>query len=67
MPRKAPKHLGSRTSSHPKSSDVILHPRQPQGQLAICANVAINEVLQDGGHVAAFKAEAAQYFLGDGV
>ena len=46
MAREMPKHLGSRTSSHPKSSDVILHPRQPQGQLAICANVAINEVLQ---------------------
>ena len=40
------KHLGSRTSSHPKSSDVILHPRQPQGQLAIFADLAVNEVFQ---------------------
>ena len=40
---------------------------QPQGQLAIFADVAINEVLQHRGHVAPFKAEAAQYFLRHGV
>jgi len=40
---------------------------QPQGQLAIFAEMAIDEVLQRRRHVAPFKVEAAQYFPRDGV
>ena len=40
---------------------------QPQRQLAIFADIAINEILQRCRHAAAFKAEAAQEFLRDGV
>ena len=40
---------------------------QPQRQLTILADVAIDKVFQHRRYVAAFKPEAAQYFLRDGV
>ena len=43
-----------------RHSDLLTCQRQPQGQLTIFADVAINEVLQFCRDLAAFKIKAAQ-------
>ena len=69
-----PRARTPRTASvvaHPKESGGgrcdLLHPRQPQRQLAIWTDVAIHEVLQHWRHAASLKTKAAQDFLRDGV